>query len=63
MIYNVFNSKNERIQEIHDANWPMIKKGEKIPLVIDGREGLYKVVKVGDVTIRDNKLVWDIWVV
>lgn len=63
MIYRVFDSNNTQIQEVHDANWPMIKEGEKIPLVVDGKEGLYKVLKVGDANIsRDNKLVWDIWV-
>jgi len=66
MIYRVFNSSNEQLAEVHDASWPLIKEGERIPLVVEGREGLYMVTKVGDYGIdrreKNDRLVLDIWV-
>lgn len=65
MIYRVFRSSAPQVQiaEIHDPNWPLIGKGEKIPLTIDNTDGLYTVTKVGGFNIdANNKLVIDLWV-
>jgi hypothetical protein len=65
MIYQVFKSNAPQVQiaEIHDPGWPLIEKGEKIPLTIEGKDGLYAVTKVGGFNIdTNNKLVIDIWV-
>ena len=63
MIYRVFNSKRELLAEIRDAHWPIIKKDDDIPVMIGGREALYKVVEVGQFsTDRGNKLVLNIYV-
>jgi len=65
MIYRVFKSSEPKVQiaEIHDASWPLIAEGEKIPLTIDNKDGLYTVAKVGGFNLDDdNKLVIDLWV-
>ncbi len=65
MIYRVFKSSVPQVQiaEIHDPSWPLIEKGEKIPLTIESKDGLYTVTKIGGFNIdANNKLVIDIWV-
>jgi len=64
MIYRIFESEHPqvRIAEIQDANFPLITKGDKIPLSVNGKDSLYIVKKVGSLNwSADNKLVIDIW--
>ena len=64
MIYRVFKSSvpQVKIAEVH-ADWPLIEKGERIPLTIDNKDGLYTVAKVGGFNMDvDNRLVVDLWV-
>ncbi len=63
MIYRVFSKRQEQLAEVRDASWPLIKVDEHIPIMVDGKEALYKVIEVGEFNIsRNNKLVVDIWV-
>ena len=65
MIYRVFKSSVPQVQiaEIHDPNWPLLDKDEKIPLTIEGKDGLYTVAEVGGFNLdANNRLVIDIWV-
>jgi hypothetical protein len=62
MVYRVFNTKQEQLAEIY-ANWPLLRVDDDLPIVVNGKETLYKVIKVGKFNVSaDNKLVLDIWV-
>lgn len=65
MIYRVFKRSVPQVQiaEINDPNWPLIRKGETIPLTINDRDGLYTVTKIGGPNLDANyKLIMDLWV-
>ena len=63
MLYRVFKSGSQvQIAEIRDPSWPLIQKDESIPLMVNGKEGIYKVTKVGGFNIDADRLVIDLWV-
>ena len=47
---------------IIDANWPRLNKGVRLPVSVDGKEGMYTVTKVGDDKMEGNEIVADIWI-
>lgn len=65
MIYRVFRRTAPQVQiaEISDPTWPLIQEGERIPLTVDNKDGLYTVTKVGGFNMNaSSKLVIDLWV-
>jgi hypothetical protein len=65
IIYRVFKRSAPIVQigEVTDTTWPMIKEGERIPLVIGNKDRLFKVTKVGHLNLDANdKFVIDLWV-
>ncbi|MGD0856778.1 MAG: hypothetical protein ABSA18_13375 [Dehalococcoidia bacterium] len=70
MLYRIFSKKlGRQVAEVQDVNWPLIKKDEQIPVVIDGKEKLYRVKEVKGYNMEVDptsgatpKLVYDIWI-
>ena len=69
MIYRVFAENSQaKLAQVQDANWPLLQKGDTIPLKIEDKDSLYTrddlftVVKVGAFGWEGNTLVVDVWV-
>jgi hypothetical protein len=63
MLYRIFSkSLNKQVAEVQDANWPLIKKGDPIPVAVGGKEKIYCVREVKGFNITADKLVYDIWI-
>jgi len=64
MIYRFFkHGTNIQLEEMRDANWPLIREGCRIGVKIEGRETLCQVVQVGQPNLGPgNNLVVDVWV-
>jgi hypothetical protein len=65
MIYRVFRKTMPQVQiaTIDDPNWPLLGKGQRIPLTVDSKDGLFTVDKVGELNMdANNKIVIDLWV-
>jgi hypothetical protein len=63
MMYRVFAKDSVlKMTEIHDVHWQLARTGDIIPLRIDGKDGLYTVVKIGSITMDVNQMVADIYV-
>ena len=62
MVYLVFREgTDEQIAELH-VDWPLIQKGEIIPILVQAKESLYTVTKVGQPQIAIDRLVVEVWV-
>jgi hypothetical protein len=63
MMYRVFaKDSGLKLGEIRDVHWQLARTGDILPLKIDGKDGLYTVVKIGSFNMDLNELVADIYV-
>jgi hypothetical protein len=62
VIYRVFQENSKvRLAEFQ-VNWPLLQREERIPIEVNGKEGLYLITEVGGPQMDRNRLVMDVWV-
>jgi len=64
VIYRILKSgTHDLLDEVQDANWPLIKNGDQIPVMIEGQETLCRVVETSSPGIgQGNRLVITLYV-
>jgi hypothetical protein len=63
MNYKVFAKDSVmKLADINDVHWPLVRTGDILPLRVEGKDGLYTVVKIGSFSIEQTKLIAEIYV-